>query len=160
MVEKGGCLMETIDNELMMLNPEGKRRLMAYIGSAPVGPYDVTVKPHKARRSGQANRFYYGFVVAPFARYMMSHNDELTMKTAMEQAHLHLKELFLDPVAVVDANGEVLRERLPSEAELDKEQMRVFTDRCIAFLASKFGIVVVDPSEYEASMQPPRRKAS
>jgi hypothetical protein len=140
--------MEAIDNELMMMNAEGKRRLMAYVGSLPVGPYEVTVKAHKQRRSGQAHRFYFGFVVAPFARYMMSHNDELTMKAAMDAAHLRLKQEFLDEIAVTDENGEVITSVLPSETKLSKDEMRVFIDKCIAWLATKWDIVVVDPREY------------
>jgi hypothetical protein len=104
---------------------------------AHAGQYvEVTLRKRRQKRSPQANRFYWGYVLEAIA--------EATGYTKYE-AHDALKFKFLRE----DGDGPLVKVR--SSAELSVEEFSVYTERVMVFGAETFGIVWMDREQWEAA---------
>ena len=87
---------------------------------------DVIVRRQRGTRTSQANRFYWGVVVAEIAEHTGYSKDE---------AHEALKHHFLR----ADGDGPLVKIR--STASLDTAEFSEYVERVMVFGAETFGIV-------------------
>lgn len=87
---------------------------------------EVYVQKRAQKRSHQANRFYWGYVLNEIADAAGYSKDE---------AHEALKHQFLKD----DGDGPLVR--IKSTADLSTEEFSAYVERCMALGAQMFGIV-------------------
>jgi hypothetical protein len=119
-----------------------KLRLIQRIG-ALAGPHHVTVKRWRPRRSSRANAFYWACVVPALQQFLEDQGETYTA----DEIHVLMKAKFLRMSVVNKATGEVIGATVRSSASLDAKEFGVYLEKCIAWLAETFGIVVPDPRE-------------
>lgn len=134
---------EQIDISIDLGNPENKRRVMSFIGTAR-GLYNVSITPTRSLRSLQANRYYHGVVVKCFADFLRDQGEG----ASNDDCHEMLKFKFLRRSIVDKATGEVI-EFTPSTAKLDKAEFSRYVDLCAAWLKDFFGILLPAPDYAE-----------
>lgn len=141
------------DSDLIKLDAATKRKLMSHIGALPEGVYHFELRRARPRHSDDQREYFYAGPVTSFARFMMQHDAELTKAHAKTAAELRLKEMFLEPRPVPGPGGVVIATLPPSIKELDTAQMTQLIDRCNAWLLREWGIIVLTPEEYFASLR-------
>ena len=97
---------------------------------------EVTVRPERKHRSLNANRYYWGVVVAAAAEWSGHEPEEM---------HEVWKALFLPRVQVLLPTGELV-DRPGSTTELDTEQFSDFVNKAIRWLGEQ-GVPVPASSE-------------
>jgi hypothetical protein len=118
---------------LIMADPFGWDRAVKELAGKEVV---VALRTRKEKRSTQANKFYWGHVVAEIAEHCGYTKDE---------AHEALKFKFLKE----DGDGPLVKVR--SSASLSVPEFSEYVERVMAFGAETFGIVWMDPSQWEAA---------
>lgn len=121
-----------------------KRQLMAQIGTL-TGLYRIEIEPARDVRSNRQNRWYWGCIVEALAQYMCEQDYDIT---GPYEVHEFLKARFLAVTVKDRKTGEVIGRRVRSTTELDTAQFSEYCERCRAWLADFFGIVVEDPGVY------------
>lgn len=116
-----------------------KRALLSKLGTLR-GEWRIELVKYRPRRSDRQNRFYWPAIVAPLAQRMAEDDYDVTTP---EQAHEILKARFLTVPVVNKTTGEILGNRVRSTTELTTEEFADYVDRCAAFMADYFGIVVI-----------------
>ena len=116
----------------LMLNHTSFAR---YIATLPEGRWvEVSVEPVKRTRSNEANRFYWGVVVAMIAEHIGYQKEEV---------HRALGERFLR-----DRESEVNGvPRVKSTTKLSPVEMFEYTDQCRRWAAEFLGLYIPDPNE-------------
>lgn len=97
---------------------------------------ELLLKKRRRKRTPQANRFYWGYVleeIADAAGY------------SKEEAHDALKYQFLRE----DGDGPLVR--VKSTADLSVEDFSAYIERCMALGAQTFGIVWMNREKWEAA---------
>lgn len=117
----------------MDLAPHERQRLSAYMGSLKGQRIEVVVKPYRAQRSSQQNRYYHGVVVALLAEHCGYDHDDMHEALAM-------KFLRIEDCPVT---GAPRRLRTP---KADTKQFADYLDACIR-LAAEHGVVIPEPNE-------------
>jgi len=97
---------------------------------------ELTLRKRRQKRSSQANRFYWGYVLAEIAEACGYTKDE---------AHEALKHHFLKE----DGDGPLVKVR--STADLGVEEFSAYVERVMAFGATTFGIVWMERDQWEAA---------
>ncbi len=131
---------------MIAMTLDAKRRLIQSIGALPIDgkPYDIDIKPVRVTRSNRANAFYWACVVESFNQFLRDQGESYTA----EDCHEFLKCKFLLQTLVNHETGEVVARAPRSTASLTTEEFAEFLDRCIAWLAETFGVVVPEPGAY------------
>lgn len=94
---------------------------------------EVSVKPYKATRSSQANRYYFGVVVKLLAEHCGYDADD--MHEALAFKFLRIED---DPIT-----GTPRRKRTP---KTDTKEFADYIDACVR-LAAEYGVVIPEPGE-------------
>lgn len=123
--------------------PDNKRRLMSQIGTLS-GLYRVDMEPARNVRSNRQNAYYWAAIVSAFAQFLTEQDYDIT---GPDEAHEFLKARFLAVTVTCRTTGEVIGRRVRSTTELDTAQFSEYCERCRAWLAEFFHIVVPDPGE-------------
>lgn len=100
-------------------------------------PWQVTVEPHRARRSLNQNALYHKWVGIIAADTGNSHDD----------AHEFLKGEFLEPRTV--EIGRRLRQVRPSTTTLKIDEMSAYMNQVQAWAGSTLGIILPTPEDLE-----------
>lgn len=104
------------------------------------GRYRIKFEPEGTSRSNQANRYYFGCVVAALQEYARQQGDVMDK----DEAHETLKrECGLRREIVNYDTGHVLKS-LKSWADYSTEEGAEYIDRCIGWLG-QMGVVVPEP---------------
>jgi hypothetical protein len=125
--------------------PDIKRRVIQQVGVL-VGIYDIEFDPRRDTRSNRQNAWYWACIVSAFAAYMRDQDYEIITD---DEAHEFLKARFLAVSVHNRRTGEVIGRRVRSTTELSTEQFCEYCERCRAWLADFFGIIVPDPQPWE-----------
>lgn len=112
---------------------EERRTYLRHLAGQPV---DVTIRKHRAQRTSQANRYYWGVVVTLLAEYCGYEREEMHECLALK--FLRIED---DPVT-----GSPRRKRTP---ETDTAEFAEYVDACIR-LGVDLGLVIPDPHAVEA----------
>ena len=126
-------------------NPAERNGLLRQIGALR-GWHRIEWQPYRGQRSSQANRYYWGVLVASFFSFLQSQDYQITSK---EDAHSLLKCRFLKCDVFDPVTGEVVGERIRSTTELDTAEFARYVDACRQWLLEFFSITVPDPSRAE-----------
>lgn len=97
---------------------------------------EVTVKRRRTKRTPQANRFYWGYVLLEIAA---------EAGYSKEEAHDALKYQFLRE----DGEGPLVK--VKSTADLSPEEFSIYVERCMALGAQTYGIVWESRDKWEAA---------
>jgi hypothetical protein len=98
---------------------------------------DVVIKKHRAQRTSQANRYYFGVVVKMLAEFCGYENDEMHETLAMR--FLRIEDC---PVT-----GAPRRARTPDQ---NTKEFSEYVDACVRF-AAELGVVIPEASKVEAA---------
>ncbi len=109
-----------------LLVMESPKAYAAHVRSFAGKFIEVYFQQRKQKRSHQANRFYWGYVLNEIADAAGYSKDE---------AHEALKHQFLK----ADGDGPLVR--IKSTADLSTEDFSAYVERCMALGAEMFGIV-------------------
>lgn len=131
---------------MLPMTVDNKRRLMAAIGALPADgkPYRFIGEPVRDIRSTRANAYYHACVVDEFRKFLREQGQEFTH----DDCHEFLKCKFLLQELINPATGEIVGRAPRSTASLDREEFGDFLERCIAWLADTFGVIVPEPGVY------------
>lgn len=121
-------------------NPRERQLLLEQIRSLH-GMHRICVLQYRPRRSDRQNRFYWPCFVQPLHDYLRAQGWEGTE----DDAHELMKAKFLR-ASYVDTNTGESFEYVRSSASLTVEEFTDYLERCAAWLAEMFGIVV--PESY------------
>lgn len=105
---------------------------------------EVILRPLKKTRSAQANRYYFGVVLALIAEETGHHKDEL---------HEFFKDEFLTPKVIRledDAGGAIERKIHPSTTRLTTKEFTDYVERVREFALHRLNIVIPTPEEMAA----------
>jgi hypothetical protein len=127
----GGCV-----DEQGKLHVSDREMFVRHLLTLAGKEIDLTVKRHRAQRGSQANRYYYGVVVATLADCLGYERDEL---------HEALAHRFLSTTGPDDPLP-----RRRSTADLNTAEMAEYIDQCKR-LASELGCYIPEPGEAEAA---------
>lgn len=97
----------------------------------------------RPRRTDAQNRYYHAVIVKHLSDFLRDQGD---FKNA-EIAHEILKTVHLQ-VPITTKDGEVICYATGSTAKLTTTEFIEYNERCIAWLAEMFHIVVPDPGQY------------
>lgn len=126
-----------------------KKKLLSQIGTLN-GFYEIEIQPRRKLRSHEANRYYWGFVVAPFAEFL---SEQDVCRVSSEEAHVILKVKILGPVVIANPlTGEVVGEVPANTHDMTTAQFHDYVERCRVWLADFFGIITLDPNEQAAAV--------
>lgn len=123
-----------------MSDATAKRQLIAQIAPL-VGEYEVTIEPRRNLRSLQQNKWYWACICSAFGAFLREQDYNINDN---EGAHELMKARFL-AVTVRNKEGKVIGRRVRSTTELTTEEFSDYCERCRAWLADMFGIIVEDP---------------
>jgi hypothetical protein len=129
-----------------MTQADNKRRVIQSVGVL-TGLYEVTIEPRRSTRSNQQNKWYWACLVRAFGEYMRDQDYDITSD---DECHEFLKARFLATTVVNKTTGEVLGRRVKSTTELTTEQFSDYCERCRAWMADFFGIIVPVPEPFHS----------
>jgi len=124
-------------------DPAEKRVLWDFLKTCK-GRWRITACRYRRRRSDVQNRYYWGVVVRLFGDFLRDQGEQYTD----EDAHEVLKAAFLRKSIVNQETGEIICETVGSTAKLTTGEFIEYLDKCVAWLADMFHIVVPDPNQY------------
>lgn len=107
------------------------------------GKHRVEVTKYRPRRSDRQNRYYWPCFVSPFGEYMRDQGEHVTDL----ECHEILKSMFLRKTVTNWQTGEAF-DYTQSTTDLNTSDFNAYLDACAEWLASTFGIVIPEPSEY------------
>lgn len=123
-----------------------KRQLMSAIQLAR-GPWEVSMRQIKPRRSLDQNGYYFAAFVGPWLLWLREASGEPWI--SKEQAHEALKKHVLGTKPIVNKEtGEVIDHMIPDSRFMDMKEFSEYLDRAAEFLASFCGIVVLSSELY------------
>lgn len=135
-------MMDLKDSIIDFDEPREKGLVLAFIRGL-TGKHRVEIVRYRKRRSDLQNRLYWVAVVEPFADFLRQQD----LDYRPEQAHEILKFKFLKTVCVNPKTGELIAERTRSTTELNTAEFVEYIEKCVAWLADMFDIVVKLPGE-------------
>lgn len=136
-----------LDTLLNLDNTDLKRRFMGWIGKLR-GDYAIVIKPKRATRSNQANRYFHGVVVPAMRDYM---NEQQGRKVTNEMAKTAIKDAVIGEDFLIRETGQTLRV-IPETHTMDTQQFGEFVEACIAWLAEA-NVIVPDAEPYRTAAE-------
>jgi hypothetical protein len=130
-----------------MSDPHAKAVVLAALRGLQ-GRHRIEVKRYRARRTDAQNRLLWAAINAPFGDFLREQGESYTD----EDAHCLLKQKFLRETIVNKDTGEVIGERLRSTTELNTAEFSEYVEKCAAYLADMFGVVVHLPGDVLAGV--------
>lgn len=122
----------------LLMAPEEQARRDACLRRLAGKPVDVVIRAHRSTRSGQANRYYWGVVVALIAEHCGYDPDDMHEALAM-------KFLRIEDCPVT---GAPRRTRTP---KTNTKEFAEYVDGCVRFAAQELGVIIPAPNEIEVS---------
>ena len=125
------------------------KRLRTEVGKAFAGKdVIVTFARPKKTRSSEQNRYYWGVVVRMVCEGFQALGNPVNPDNTedAELVHTYLKQRFLEPIRVADANGEV-HELGYSTTQLSTSQMMDYIAQVQQFAVEFLNIVIPEPGE-------------
>ncbi len=123
-------------------DPEGRQDLSRFFrGTA--GVWEVKAVPWKHKRSGRANRYYFGCVIRYFMEFLHAQGEMLTA----EECHELLKATLLRRTAFNQKTGEVIGDYVLSTKEMSSAEFTKYVEDARNWLAEMFLIVTPDPNQ-------------
>ena len=125
------------------------KRLRAEVGKAFAGKdVIVTFARPKKTRSSEQNRYYWGVVVRMVCEGFQALGNPVNPDNTedAELVHTYLKQRFLEPIRVADANGEV-HELGYSTTQLSTSQMMDYIAQVQQFAVEFLNVIIPDPGE-------------
>ena len=127
-------------NTLTIRDEGGRARVLDHIARLDLArPWDVTVEPHKKKRTLNQNALYHKWV-GIIAEYTGHEHDEL---------HEALKRMFLPP-RFIDVGGATVEVRR-STTKLSTQEMSAYMEQVYAMASSTLGLFLPVPEEMHAA---------
>lgn len=133
-----------------MDNPAEKRMVLERIRKLR-GLQQIDIKSRRFVRSLSANRFYWVAVVGSLTDHL---SEEWGETVKPEQAHEHLKRMFLPPRELVNKQTGEVMELPATTTTLDTAEFSEYVDRCTKWLGEFCGVEVLAAEDY---YEPPAR---
>ena len=120
---------------------EEKRNIQTRIGTLR-GRWWVRLERWHKKRSTEQNAWYHACIVRAFWLFLKEQDYNIVRQ---EDAHRMLARKFLTIEVVNQKTGEIIGKRVRSTTKLSTLEMADYCERCRAYLAEMFSIVVPDP---------------
>ena len=138
----GGLMAREAINLILDLSvADNKRRLLSAVGVMS-GVWEVDIRPRRDTRTLRQNSYYHAVITPALAKYLSDQDYDVTTP---EDAHEVLKARFLVANVVNKTTGEILQRRVKSTTSLTPAEFSDYCERCRAWMADFFGIIVPDP---------------
>jgi hypothetical protein len=123
-------------------DPKDKRVLWDCLRTCK-GRWRIQLCRYRPRRSDAQNAYYHGVVVPMMAGFLREQGDDANA----DRAHEILKAAQLR-IPLLNKDGEVICETVGSTAKLTTTEFIEYLDRCCAWMADMFDLIVPNPGEY------------